>query len=149
MVGPGRKPSMADRPSMPYTDAVIHEIQRMGNIVPLNGLRRAGKDTTLAGYFIPKVQGSENQVDLQIVQCMYRSESIICVYVYVYVQGTTLMPNLTSVLFDKTEWETPDIFNPAHFLDADGKLVRRDAFLPFSAGDSSSNPSQELQMISI
>ncbi|XP_059923111.1 cytochrome P450 2J4-like isoform X2 [Gadus macrocephalus] len=102
MVGPARKPSMADRPSMPYTDAVIHEIQRMGNIVPLNGLRRASKDTTLAGYFIPK--------------------------------GTTLMPNLTSVLFDKTEWETPDIFNPAHFLDADGKLVRRDAFLPFSAG---------------
>ena len=65
MVGPARQPSMADRPSMPYTDAVIHEIQRMGNIVPLNGLRRAAKDTTLAGYFIPKVHGRENQVDLQ------------------------------------------------------------------------------------
>ena len=85
MVGPARKPSMADRPSMPYTDAVIHEIQRMGNIVPLNGLRRASKDTTLAGYFIPKVQGGENQVDLQVVQCMYRSESIICVYLCVCV----------------------------------------------------------------
>jgi len=57
VVGGTRQPSMSDRASMPYTDAVIHEIQRMGNIVPLNGLRRAAKDTTLAGYFIPKVLG--------------------------------------------------------------------------------------------
>lgn len=45
------------------------------------------------------------------------------------------MPNLTSVLFDKTEWETPDTFNPRHFLDGEGKFVRKDAFLPFSAGN--------------
>uniref|UniRef100_A0A667Y138 Cytochrome P450, family 2, subfamily N, polypeptide 13 n=1 Tax=Myripristis murdjan TaxID=586833 RepID=A0A667Y138_9TELE len=102
VIGQTRQPTMADRPNMPYTDAVIHEIQRMGNIVPLNGLRMAAKDTTLGGYFIPK--------------------------------GTALMPMLTSVLFDKNEWETPDTFNPGHFLDADGKFVRREAFLPFSAG---------------
>uniref|UniRef100_A0A667WJX5 Cytochrome P450, family 2, subfamily N, polypeptide 13 n=1 Tax=Myripristis murdjan TaxID=586833 RepID=A0A667WJX5_9TELE len=102
VIGQTRQPTMADRSNMPYTDAVIHEIQRMGNIVPLNGLRIATRDTTLGGYFIPK--------------------------------GTTLMANLTSVLFDKTEWETPNTFNPGHFLDADGKFVRRGAFLPFSAG---------------
>lgn len=44
------------------------------------------------------------------------------------------MPNLTSVLFDEAEWETPHSFNPGHFLDAEGKFVRREAFLPFSAG---------------
>ncbi|XP_053177697.1 cytochrome P450 2J4-like [Scomber japonicus] len=102
VIGQIRQPTMADRPNLPYTDAVIHEIQRMGNIVPLNGLRRAAKDTTLGGYFIPK--------------------------------GTSLMPTLTSVLFDKTVWGTPDTFNPGHFLDADGKFVKREAFLPFSAG---------------
>ncbi|MEQ2193193.1 Cytochrome P450 2K1, partial [Xenoophorus captivus] len=48
--------------------------------------------------------------------------------------GTSVMPMLTSVLFDKTEWETPDTFNPGHFLDAKGKFVKREAFLPFSAG---------------
>uniref|UniRef100_A0A665TKI5 Cytochrome P450 2J2-like n=1 Tax=Echeneis naucrates TaxID=173247 RepID=A0A665TKI5_ECHNA len=102
VIGQTRPPTMADRPNLPYTDAVIHEIQRMGNIVPLNGLRAAAKDTTLGGYFIPK--------------------------------GTSVMANLTSVLFDKTEWETPDTFNPAHFLNAEGKFVRKEAFLPFSAG---------------
>ncbi|XP_067453520.1 cytochrome P450 2J4-like [Thunnus thynnus] len=102
VIGETRLPTMADRPNLPYTDAVIHEIQRMGNIVPLNGFRMAAKDTTLGGYFIPK--------------------------------GTSLLPMLTSVLFDKTEWETPDTFNPGHFLDANGKFIKREAFLPFSAG---------------
>uniref|UniRef100_A0A8P4GGX3 Uncharacterized protein n=1 Tax=Dicentrarchus labrax TaxID=13489 RepID=A0A8P4GGX3_DICLA len=102
VIGQTRQPTMADRPNMPYTDAVIHEIQRMGNVVPLNGFRVAAKDTTLGGYFIPK--------------------------------GTLLLPNLTSVLFDKTEWETPDSFNPGHFLDAEGRFVKREALLAFSAG---------------
>ncbi|XP_048833569.1 cytochrome P450 2J2-like isoform X2 [Brienomyrus brachyistius] len=101
VVGRSRQPSMADRPNMPYTDAVIHEIQRMGNIVPLNA-RSATKDTELGGYTIPK--------------------------------GTMLVVTLHTVLFDETEWETPFTFNPGHFLDAEGKFRRRDAFLPFSAG---------------
>uniref|UniRef100_A0A3B4AA09 Cytochrome P450, family 2, subfamily N, polypeptide 13 n=1 Tax=Periophthalmus magnuspinnatus TaxID=409849 RepID=A0A3B4AA09_9GOBI len=53
-----RLPTMADRANLPYTDAVVHEIQRIGNIVPLNGMRMASKDTTLGGYFIPKVQNN-------------------------------------------------------------------------------------------
>lgn len=55
VVGQSRQPTMADRSNMPYTDAVVHEIQRMGNIVPLNALRMAARDTVLSGYFIPKV----------------------------------------------------------------------------------------------
>uniref|UniRef100_A0A3Q1GRM9 Cytochrome P450 2D9-like n=2 Tax=Acanthochromis polyacanthus TaxID=80966 RepID=A0A3Q1GRM9_9TELE len=53
---------------------------------------------------------------------------------YFIPKGTFLMPFLTSVLFDKNDWETPDTFNPEHFLDAGGKFVKREAFLPFSAG---------------
>ncbi|KAM4629685.1 cytochrome P450 2J2-like [Polymixia lowei] len=54
VVGSSRQPSLTDRESMPFTDAVIHEIQRMGNILPLNLARMANTDTTLGKYTIPK-----------------------------------------------------------------------------------------------
>ncbi|XP_074523682.1 cytochrome P450 2J4-like isoform X2 [Halichoeres trimaculatus] len=54
VIGSSRLPSMSDRDNMPYTNAVIHEIQRMGNIVPLNVVRMASRDTTLDKYTIPK-----------------------------------------------------------------------------------------------
>lgn len=46
-----------------------------------------------------------------------------------------IIPNLTSVLFDKNEWEAPYTFNPGHFLDKEGKFRKRAAFIPFSAGE--------------
>ncbi|KAL1023333.1 hypothetical protein UPYG_G00039360 [Umbra pygmaea] len=54
VVGSSRQPSVEDRDSMPYTDAVLHEIQRKGNIIPLNVTRVATKDTKIGGYIIPK-----------------------------------------------------------------------------------------------
>ncbi|XP_071403598.1 cytochrome P450 2J4-like [Centroberyx affinis] len=54
VVGSSRQPSVTDRENMPYTDAVIHEIQRMGNILPLNVPHMANKNTTLSKYTIPK-----------------------------------------------------------------------------------------------
>ncbi|XP_042070411.1 cytochrome P450 2J4 isoform X3 [Haplochromis burtoni] len=58
VVGSSRQPSVSDRENMPYTDAVIHEIQRMANIIPLNVLRMTNKETTVDKYTIPKVQFS-------------------------------------------------------------------------------------------
>lgn len=49
-------------------------------------------------------------------------------------QGTTVYPLLMSVLQDPSEWEKPYTFHPAHFLDKEGKFVKREAFIPFSAG---------------
>uniref|UniRef100_A0A8D1C455 Cytochrome P450 2J2 n=1 Tax=Sus scrofa TaxID=9823 RepID=A0A8D1C455_PIG len=54
VLGQSQQPSTADRESMPYTNAVIHEVQRMGNIIPLNVPREVAVDTTLAGYHLPK-----------------------------------------------------------------------------------------------
>lgn len=45
-----------DRKRLPYTNAVIHEIQRFSNIVLIALPRKTMKDTELLGYPIPKVQ---------------------------------------------------------------------------------------------
>ncbi|XP_023265794.1 cytochrome P450 2K1-like [Seriola lalandi dorsalis] len=97
-----RQVRVEDRKNLPYTDAVIHESQRMANIVPMAIPHKTSQDITFQGYFIK--------------------------------EGTTVLPLLTSVLYDESEWESPHTFNPSHFLDGEGNFIRRDAFMPFSAG---------------
>ncbi|XP_044158720.1 cytochrome P450 2W1-like [Bufo gargarizans] len=97
----GRLPRFEDRNAMPYTNAVVHEVQRFANLIP-NIPHATSRDTYFKGYHIPK--------------------------------GTTVIPLLTSVLYDKRHWETPFQFNPDHFLDAEGKFVKKAAFVPFSMG---------------
>ncbi|XP_075816230.1 cytochrome P450 2D3-like [Microtus pennsylvanicus] len=102
VIGQARRPEMADQARMPYTNAVIHEVQRFADIVPMNLPHMTSHDVEVQGFLIPK--------------------------------GTTLITNLSSVLKDETVWEKPLQFYPEHFLDAQGRFVKHEAFIPFSAG---------------
>uniref|UniRef100_A0A8C9XN12 Cytochrome P450 2K1-like n=1 Tax=Sander lucioperca TaxID=283035 RepID=A0A8C9XN12_SANLU len=97
-----RQVQVEDRKNLHFTNAVIHETQRLANIAPMSLPHRTTQDVTFQGYVIKK--------------------------------GTAVAPLLISVLYDESEWERPHSFYPAHFLDKDGKFVKREAFMPFSAG---------------
>ncbi|XP_049711275.1 cytochrome P450 2C42-like isoform X1 [Elephas maximus indicus] len=54
VVGRHRSPCMQDRSSMPYTDAVVHEIQRYIDLIPTNLPHAATQDIKFRNYLIPK-----------------------------------------------------------------------------------------------
>ncbi|MEQ2297566.1 hypothetical protein AMECASPLE_035955 [Ameca splendens] len=49
-----RQVQVEDRQNLPFTDAVIHETQRLGNVIPLLFFHRANQNITFQGYFIEK-----------------------------------------------------------------------------------------------
>ncbi|XP_052495722.1 cytochrome P450 2D14-like [Budorcas taxicolor] len=102
VIGKVRRPEMGDQALMPFTMAVVHEVQRFADIAPLGVPHMTSRDIEVQGFHVPK--------------------------------GTTLITNLSSVLKDETVWEKPFRFHPEHFLDAQGRFIKQEAFIPFSAG---------------
>ncbi|XP_072047418.1 cytochrome P450 2J3-like [Amphiura filiformis] len=54
VVGRDRLPKLFDKPDLPYTVSVIHEIQRFASILFLGGPRYANDDIDFHGFTIPK-----------------------------------------------------------------------------------------------
>ncbi|XP_073081682.1 cytochrome P450 2S1 isoform X3 [Manis javanica] len=56
-LGPGRAPGLGDQARLPYTDAVLHEAQRLLALVPMGMPHTLTKTTCFRGYTLP--QGTE------------------------------------------------------------------------------------------
>lgn len=59
MVG-SRQVQLEDRKVLHFTNAVVHETQRLANISPTSLPHRTCKDVTFQGHFIPKVRVSSS-----------------------------------------------------------------------------------------
>lgn len=51
-----RQVRVEDRKNLPYVDAVIHETQRLGNIVPMAIPHKTSRDVIFQGHFIKEVE---------------------------------------------------------------------------------------------
>ncbi|NXT91927.1 CP2U1 protein, partial [Anhinga rufa] len=53
---------------------------------------------------------------------------------YTIPKGSVIVPNLWSVHRDPNIWEKPDEFQPSRFLDENGQIIKKEAFIPFGMG---------------
>nr|QSD59127.1 CYP370A15 [Diaphanosoma celebensis]QST15067.1 CYP370A5 protein [Diaphanosoma celebensis] len=95
-------PKFEHRLRLPYTEAVLMEVQRIGNIAPFTVPHLATKETRIKGFTVPK--------------------------------GSIVSINIHSVHNEVAYWKDPHVFRPERHLDARGKVIRTDHFLPFGAG---------------
>ena len=63
VVGTNRRPTLSDKLSLPYCEAVISEVQRYSNVLPILGLRVATQNIRWNGYTIPKGATIINNID--------------------------------------------------------------------------------------
>ncbi|XP_018422663.1 PREDICTED: cytochrome P450 2G1-like [Nanorana parkeri] len=54
VIGHDRIPKVQDRNQMPFTEAVVHEIQRFIDLIPMGMPRKTTSDVEFRGYFLPK-----------------------------------------------------------------------------------------------
>uniref|UniRef100_A0A8C3FW03 Uncharacterized protein n=1 Tax=Chrysemys picta bellii TaxID=8478 RepID=A0A8C3FW03_CHRPI len=151
VIGRHRSPSVEDRSLMPYTDAVIHEVQRFGDVIPMGLPHVVTRDTHFRGFLLPEVTGfpssprsskktclsplarwtsgwMDNWMDGEI---LWMCALELCVSP---AQGTNVLPLLFSVHNDPAQFKDPATFDPVHFLDPSGGFRKHDAFMAFSAG---------------
>nr|AKH03520.1 cytochrome P450 3130A1 [Paracyclopina nana] len=105
-VGPNKRARMSERHLTPYTEAVIHEIQRKGNILPASVFHQTTENSRIqiGNYSIPP--------------------------------KTVIIPMIGSIMHDPEHFDNPSLFNPDRFLtqDHDLKFTPHPRVIPFGVG---------------
>ena len=94
--------------NIPYLDAFVWEIQRLGSVVPVGVVHSvsAAGDGQLGGYTIPK-------------------------------KDTFFYCNIYAVHRNKKTWGDPEVFRPERFINAKGEYVKHPHVIPFGIGKRS------------
>ena len=98
------------------------EVARVSNVVPISVPHCAAKDTTIGGFHIPKVCYHF----LIISNWIQLNES--------NQKGSLVVTNFESIFQDEAIWKDPKNFRPERHLNADGRVVRNVALIPFGLG---------------
>ncbi|XP_053164653.1 cytochrome P450 2J5-like [Hemicordylus capensis] len=90
------------------------------------------KKLSYTSAVIHEIQRAKYAFLFKIISCCAKD---VNVFGFLIPKGTFLNPDLHSFLLDPKRWETPEKFNPNHFLNKDGHFVAMEELLLFSAGD--------------
>ncbi|KAF9491090.1 cytochrome P450 [Pleurotus eryngii] len=137
VVGNTRLPNFGDRDSMPYIDALCHEIFRWSPAVPLGVPHAALEDDIYDGRLIPagafpyavpipspvitQFHSSHERVEHLTNRTSSHS-------------GTMILSNIWAMSRDERIYDQPSKFMPERFLNADGTEVTHDPLPTFGFG---------------
>ncbi|KAH9970771.1 cytochrome P450 [Russula compacta] len=103
-----RLPTLDDRPSLPFVDAVCKEALRWKPVLPL-GMPTSEHSSEISEHFlhsaIPHAATEDN---------IYNG--------FLIPKGAIVIPNSWAILHDPVLYPEPDVFRPERFLDPDGNL---------------------------
>ena len=115
MVGENRQPSVKDRSQLPYTEAVLMEIQRYANIIPGGVQHVCIRDLTVNDVTIP----AGTLIQPQMTQLLkVKNISLNCFKKY----------------FQGDYWGDGTTFRPERFIDESGNVKKDEHLIPFSIG---------------
>ncbi len=104
VTGGDRLPTMDDRQLTPYTEAVIHECQRMANVTPIafHDSSDSGGSLEAGKYHIPS--------------------------------HTRIVCNLGAILTDPKHFPNPEKFDPTRYINQHGQFQQHPQVIPFGIG---------------
>lgn len=105
---------------MPYTEAVLLEIQRMATVVPMFS-RASTQDQYVGEYFIKKVRFP--------LYCQ-----ILGNFHFIPFQGTMGVVSLYSSNYSEKTWGDPLVFRPERFLDEKNNVINAQKIMAFGLG---------------